>query len=644
MFSVKLYFLIKLNYIHCAKITNMRKFIFIVFLFISISSFAQTIDSAWFRNNYIKKEVMISMRDGVKLFTAVYIPKDNAEKHPILISRTPYSCAPYGEKEYRAYYSNHYKEYLKEGYIMVSQDVRGRWMSEGVFVDVRPYIENKKATEIDEASDTYDTIDWLVKNLDNNNGNVGVFGISYPGFYSTEAALSNHPALKAVSPQAPVTDWFQGDDFHHNGAFMLMDAFNFYSGFGKPRPVPTTVGPKGFDFPTHDNYEFYLRTGALQNFAKIMGDSILFWKDMYNHPDYDAWWKARNARNYVQHIPSSLNTLVVGGTFDAEDAFGAQNLYKAIEAKAKNNNKLVLGPWFHGGWARGDGSFLGNVQFGSKTSEWYAQNIEVPFFNYYLKGKGSVDKIAEATIFFSGENKWHQFQQWPPAAAQSANLYLSNNHSLSFNPPTNKTATYDEYISDPAKPVPYTEDVHFRRTREYMDDDQRFAARRTDVLTYQTEPLTADMTLAGPLIADLWVSLSTTDADFIVKLIDVFPDDFKYSDAPTSGGTAGGYVMNNYQMLVRGEVMRGRFRNSFEKPEAFVPNKPTEVKYTLPDVAHTFLKGHRMMVQIQSTWFPLVDRNPQQFVDIYHAKDSDFIKSTIKVYHNQSKIIFSVLK
>ena len=584
------------------------------------------------------------MRDGVKLFTSVYMPKDNAEKHPILMTRTPYSCAPYGEKEYRAYYSNHYKEYLKEGYIMVSQDVRGRWMSEGIFVDVRPYIENKKATDIDEATDTYDAIDWLIKNIDNNNGNVGVFGISYPGFYSTEAALSNHPALKAVSPQAPVTDWFQGDDFHHNGAFFIMDAFSFYSGFGKPRPYPTTIGPKGFDFPTHDGYEFYLRTGALQNFAKIMGDSILFWKDMYNHPNYDAWWKARNARNYVQHIPAALNTLVVGGTFDAEDAFGAQNLYKAIEAKAKNNNKLVLGPWFHGGWARGDGSFLGNVQFGSKTSEWYAQNIEVPFFNYYLKGKGSVDKIAEATIFFSGENNWRQFQQWPPAAAQTTNIYLSNHQSLTFNQSDNKTAAFDEYVSDPAKPVPYTEDVHFRRTREYMDDDQRFAARRTDVLTYQTDILKEDITLAGPVVADLIVSLSTTDADFIVKLIDVFPDDFSYPNPVIGQPLSVNYVMNNYQMLVRGEVMRGRYRNSFEKPEAFVPNKPTEVKYTLPDVAHTFKKGHRLMIQIQSTWFPLVDRNPQQFVDIYHAKDSDFIKSTIKVYHNQSKIIFSVLK
>ena len=622
----------------------MKKLVWIL-LFLPFISIAQNIDSAWFRNNYTKKEISISMRDGVKLFTVLYVPKDNAEKHPILITRTPYSCAPYGENNYSGrYYHNQYREYLKEGYILVVQDVRGRWMSEGVFVDIRPYIENKKSkTDIDEASDTYDTIDWLVKNLENNNGNVGVFGISYPGFYSTEAALCNHPALKAVSPQAPVTDWFQGDDFHHNGAFMLFDAFAFYSGFGKPRPLPTTIGPKGFDFPTKDNYGFYLRTGSLQNFAKLMGDSILFWKDLYAHPNLDDWWKARNTRNFVQNISPNTNTLVVGGLYDAEDAFGAQNLYKAIEAKAKNNNKLVLGPWYHGQWSSGDGTHLGNIQFGSNTAEWYTQNIEVPYFNYYLKGKGSVDKIAEANIFFSGENKWRQFDQWPPKNIQSQSLALRKGGYLSqVVPLIAPYATWDEYISDPAKPVPYTSELKEGRTREYMDDDQRFASKRTDVLTYETDILDKDVTLAGPLVADLFVSLSTTDADFVVKLIDVFPDDFSYTSP--SGGAGGGYLMNNYQMLVRGEVMRGRFRNSFEKPEAFTPNKPTEVKYTLPDVAHTFQKGHRIMVQVQSSWFPLVDRNPQQFVDIYHCKDADFIKSTIRVYHNQSRIILPVLK
>ncbi|MDB5210587.1 MAG: glutaryl-7-ACA acylase, partial [Sediminibacterium sp.] len=461
-------------------------------------------------------------------------------------------------------------------------------------------------------------------------------------------ALANHPALKAVSPQAPVTDWFIGDDFHHNGAFMMMDAFPFYTGFGQPRPKPTTVGPTGFTFPTQDSYEFYLRTGTLQNLAKYMGDSIAFWKDLYSHPNYDAWWKARNPRIFVADISPNTATLEVGGLFDAEDCFGAWNLYKAIESKSKNNNKLVIGPWYHGQWASGDGTHLGNVQFESNTSEWFGENIEVPFFNYYLKGKGSIDKINEANIFFTGENTWHQLPIWPPAAMKPTEIYLQNKGKLSFTKNNDKTS-YAEYISDPAKPVPYTEDVHYRRTREYMTDDQRFAARRPDVLVYQTEILTEDITLAGPLTADLKVSISTTDADFVVKLIDVFPDDFTYATAApvntTRTATPGSpYLMNNYQMLVRGDIMRGKFRNSFEKPEAFIPNKPTQVKYTMPDVAHTFKKGHRIMIQVQSSWFPLADRNPQKFVDIYKATEADFQKATIRIYQDESKIILPVLK
>lgn len=606
-------------------------------LFIELK--AQNQDSAWIVNNYIKKEIYIEMRDGIKLFTSIYIPKNNTEKHPVLITRTPYSCAPYGENAFRNFWKNHYKEYLKEHYIMVIQDVRGRWMSEGSFVDARPYNTNKKNnTDIDEASDTYDTIDWLVKNLENNNGNVGVFGISYPGFYSTMAALCNHPALKAVSPQAPVTDWFQGDDFHHNGAFFLMDGFAFYSGFGKPRPKPTTTGPSGFQYPTKDNYAFYLKTGSLLNFEKLMGDSIAFWKDLYAHPNYDAWWKARNPRNFVNNISPNTTTMVVGGLFDAEDCFGAWNLYKAIEAKAKNNNRLVMGPWYHGQWASGNGTHLGNIQFNSNTSEWYAQNIEIPFFQYYLKGKGDISNLAEATVFFSGANQWKQFNQWPPKNIQTEAFVLAKGGYLTKNTPAvQPLSTYDEYVSDPAKPVPYTEDIHFHRTREYMTDDQRFAARRPDVLVFQTDILQEDITLAGPVTANLKVSTSTTDADFIVKLIDVFPDDFENKEP-------NGYIMNSYQMLVRGEIMRGRFRNSFEKPEPFVPNKPTIVKYALPDVAHTFKKGHRIMVQIQSSWFPLADRNPQQFIDIYHARESDFVKSTIRIFHNDSKILLPVLK
>jgi putative CocE/NonD family hydrolase len=623
------------------------RYIFRLFLLcLPVAAFTQTIDSAWIVNNYYKIERSISMRDGVKLFTSIYVPKDSSEKHPVLLTRTPYSAAPYSAK-FKAFWETPTKEYLKEKYIMVYQDVRGRWMSEGVFEDVRPFNPTKKGTETDEASDTYDAIDWLVKNVPANNGNVGVYGISYPGFYSTMAALSNHHALKAVSPQAPVTDWFIGDDFHHNGAFMQMDAFSFYSSFGRPRPKPTDVGPANIEYFTKDNYDFYLRTGALPNFTKrYMGDSIKFWTDLMNHPTYDAFWKARNVRNFVTDVKPAM--LVVGGLFDAEDCFGAWRTYEAIEQKSPGaNNKLVMGPWYHGQWSRGNGSSLGNVQFGSKTSDWYQENIEVPFFNFYLKGKGSVNNIAEANIFFTGENKWKKLPVWPPAEMQPQELFLQPGGKLSWNKPASMGSkekpddkeSFSEYISDPAKPVPYTSDVHFGRTREYMTDDQRFASRRPDVLVFETDSLTNDLTLAGPIVADLMVSITGTDADFIVKVIDVFPDNFKYSDTDK-------YVMNGYQMLVRGEVMRGKFRNSFERPEPFVPKKITKVSYTLPDVAHTFRKGHRLMIQIQSSWFPLVDRNPQKFMDIYHAKNEDFQKASIKIYHNASvgsKIVLPIV-
>ncbi|MGZ3846129.1 MAG: CocE/NonD family hydrolase [Flavisolibacter sp.] len=609
----------------------------VLFFFLALALRAQTnsLDSAWVKDNYYKLERMIPMRDGIKLYTAIYVPRDSSEPHPILIRRTPYSSAPYGEAFPENFWNTYYRLYMRENYIMVVQDARGKYMSEGEFVDVRPYIENKTGTQTDEASDTYDAVDWLVKNVPNNNGKVGAFGISYPGFYSTMVALSGHPAVKAVSPQAPVTDWFQGDDFHHNGAFFIMDGFAFYSGFGKPRPKPTLQSARGFQFPSPDNYNFYLQTGTLQNFAKLIGDSVQFWQDLYAHPNLDAWWKARNTRNFVQHIPSSTATLVVGGLFDAEDCFGAWNLYKAINQKAANNNKLVIGPWFHGGWGgRSDGSALGNIRFGSKTAEWYQNHVEVPFFNYYLKGKGDSAKIKEATVFFSGENQWHQLPQWPPANEQPQNLYLQPNGGLAWTKAP-EAKSFTEYTSDRDKPVPYTEDVHLNRTREYMTDDQRFASRRPDVIVFETDTLTNDVTLAGPLYADLFASISTTDADFVVKLIDVFPDNFRYADdmAPTRS-VSGSYPMGGYQMLVRGEVMRGRFRKSFEKPEPFTPNKVEEVKFYLPDIAHTFKKGHRIMVQVQSSWFPLVDRNPQKFVDIYQAKAGDFQKAQVKIYHS----------
>ena len=632
----------------------MIKYIFsVAFILAAISVTAQNDDSAWFAKNYTKIERQIPMRDGVKLFTSIYIPNDKSEKHPFLLNRTPYSCAPYGEDKFIRIDGRYQMAYAKENYILVIQDVRGRYMSEGEFMDVRPFNKNKKtAKDTDEASDTYDAIEWLLKNIEGNNEKVGVFGTSYPGFYSTEAALSGHPALKAVSPQAPVTDWFIGDDFHHKGAFFAMDGFSFYPRFGKPHPKPTMSYGEGFKTTIQDNYKFYLQTGAVKNLAKLIGDSIKFWHEMYKHPNYDDWWKARNARVGLYNVKPAM--LWVGGLFDAEDCWGAWNSYKACETQSpQTNSKIVMGPWYHGQWS-GEGSFMGNVRFASNTSAFYQQNIEVPFFNYYLKGKGSVDEIAEANIFFTGENNWKKLAKWPPQNVEYKSLYLHADGKLSFKKTDAKavagtakksTANFSGYTSDPAHPVPYTEDIHDERTTEYMTDDQRFAARRADVLSFETGVLTSELTLAGQVMAELVAAINTTDADFVVKIIDVFPDDFEY--AAYMKGNSNNYPMGGYQMLVRGEIMRGKFRNSFEKPEPFIPNKITAVKYELPDVAHTFKKGHRLMVQIQSTWFPLADRNPQKFMNIYEADDSDFQKANIRIYHdgiNQSKILLPVMK
>ena len=613
---------------------------------------AQNADSTWLVNNYYKIEKYIPMRDGIKLFTSIYIPKDKTEKHPLLIERTPYSCKPYGESNWREYWNSYQKEYFKEGYIMVTQDVRGRWMSEGEFKNVRPFNAGKKGKEIDEASDTYDAIDWLVKNIPENNGNAGVFGISYPGFYSTMAAASNHPALKAVSPQAPVTNWFIGDDFHHNGAFFQLDGFDFYSalggGFGQPHPAPTSVDARSVGYPDHDNYQFFLDAGNLKNLTKYTGDTIAFWKDLMAHPNYDAWWKERDARNATKNLQPAM--LWVGGLFDAEDCWGAWNAYKAAEQNnpGKAFNKIVEGPWYHDQWANYDGTHHGNIQFGSNTSNYYQQHFEIPFFNYFLKGKGDIAQIAEANVFVTGANEWKKFTQWPPADKEDKAIYLQANGKLDWSKPTAEKS-FDEYTSDPNKPVPYEEDVHFNRTRTYMTDDQRFAARRPDVLVFKTDTLTADVTLAGNVIADIATSISTTDADFVVKVIDVLPEYEGYNkvDIYADKDPERIYPMGGYQMLVRAEIMRGRFRKSYESPEAFTPGKVEQVKFELPSIAHTFKKGHRIMVQIQSSWFPLVDRNPQQFIDIYKAANIDFKKADIRIYHdaaNASKLILPIIK
>ncbi len=606
------------------------------------SLFAQQTDSAYVRENYTKIERYITVRDGVKLFTSIYLPKDQSKKYPFLINRTPYTCAPYGEDKYKTSLGNFPAE-MREGFIFVYQDVRGRWMSEGSFDDIRPHVANKKSKkDIDESSDTYDTIDWLVKNIKNNNGKAGIYGISYPGFYSTTSLPGAHPALKAVSPQAPVTDWFIGDDFHHNGVLFLMDAFGFMSSFGVPRPTPITPdkGPKGFQFPIADNYRFYLESGSVKNLKeKYFADSIRFWNNLFAHPNLDTFWKARNIQPHLKGVKPAV--MVVGGFFDAEDAYGTFATYQAIEKQNPGaNNILVAGPWFHGGWVRSDGSSFGDIPFGQPTSIQYQEKFELPFFKHYLKGDGDF-KAAEANIFVTGSNEWKGFNTWPPKETEERTLYLQPNGKLSFEK-VGRTDSWDEYVSDPNAPVPYQDGVQAKRTREYMIDDQRFAARRPDVKVFQTDPLTDDITLTGPVLAKLVVSTTGSDADYVVKLIDVFPE-----DAATPAPNPKGILMAGYQMLVRGEIMRGKYRNSFEKPEAMIPGQVTKVNYTLPDVAHTFKKGHRIMIQIQNSWFPLADRNPQQFMDIYQAEPADFKKATHRIYHdvnNASAITVSVLK
>ncbi len=586
------------------------------------------------KNAYTKTESPIAMRDGVKLFTTIYAPRDASKPYPILLTRTPYSVAPYGPDKFKDSLGPS-PLFTKEGFIFVYQDVRGRFMSEGEFVNVRPHNPAKHtAQDIDESSDTYDTIDYLIKHVPHNNGRVGMWGISYPGFYAAAGMIDAHPALRAVSPQAPISDWFIGDDFHHNGAFYLPHAFNFFSQFGKPRPKPTMESGHGFKYGTEDGYRFYLDMGAMPNAdAKDLKGEIAFWNELMEHETYDTFWQARNLRPHLKNI--SPHVLTVGGWFDAEDLFGALEVYKWTEKQgAKLTNQLVMGPWFHGGWARGDGDHLGDVHFGSKTAEFYREKIEFPFFRQYLK-VGPDAKLPEAYVFRTGANEWHTLDNWPPKDTTPKSLYLHANGKLAFEPPTETAAPgYDEYVSDPAKPVPYINSIAIGMTREHMVDDQRFASRRPDVLTYQTDVLTEDITVAGPPVPSLFVSTSGTDSDWTVKLIDVYPDDFV---PPTLPGIDAPPIatsrMGGYEQLIRGETMRGKFRNSYERPEPFVPNQPTKLEFTTPDIFHTFRKGHRIMIQVQSTWFPLVNRNPQIFTNINRASDADYQKATERVYH-----------
>ncbi|MEM1070189.1 MAG: CocE/NonD family hydrolase [Planctomycetota bacterium] len=610
------------------------------------------------RSDYAKYEYMVPMRDGTKLFTAVYVPYDASENqsYPMLMVRTPYGSGPYGTDQYRTRLGPS-AEFERDRFIFVFQDVRGRNLSEGTFVNMRPHRANKQGEEFDESSDTYDTIEWLLKNVAYNNGRVGLWGISYPGFYSSAGCIDSHPALKAVSPQAPIADWFF-DDFHRNGAFVLPMAFNFFSRFGVPRPEPTAVGPERFDHNTRDGYQFFLELGPMANVnRRYFKEGIPFWNELTKHPNYDEFWQSRNLLPHLKNVTSSV--MVVGGWFDTEDLYGPLKTYESIERHNPNiQNTLVMGPWYHGGWNSSDGRKLGDADFGFNTAEIFRNEFQFPFFKETLKGDGAPD-LPEAFVFETGANRWRSYDQWPPAAATQASLTFAADGKLLADPPAiasdgdrvpvanaqsgAPTATVDQtpWISDPHKPVPYTQEVTTRWARDYMTEDQRFAGRRPDVLVFRTDVLEEDVTLAGPLTAKLAFSTTGQSADLIVKLIDEYPGEpmhrAVHSPIPPE-------FPSGRQQLVRAGVMRARFRDGVESPKPLRSAEVTPITVPLRDVHHTFKAGHRVMIQIQSTWFPFIDRNPQTWVEnIFDAEESDFQPQIHRLHHSPaapSKIEF----
>lgn len=597
------------------------------------------VNASYVRANYSKYEYKIPMRDGVKLFTAVYIPKDLAaesKKYPILLERTPYNVAPYGEDKFPALLGPS-ALFTREKFIFVRQDVRGRYMSEGDFTIARPQKPGKKGPrDIDESTDAYDTIDWLVKNVPGNTGKVGVWGISQPGFFATASMIDAHPTLVAVSPQAPVTDYYLGDDVYHNGAFMLAARFNMYQGFRPRGDQPTPPVPAlPFDYGTPDGYDFYLSLGSIANAQeRYFKNQQPYWDMNVKNPTYNDFWQARSIWKYLKNVKPAV--MIVGGWYDQEDPQGLfRQYYQLCKESSETADMLVVGPWVHGGFSRGDGDRVGNVTFGSKTSVYFRENIEFPWFMHYLKGKDMV-KLPKAWVFETGVNQWHKYDDWPPKEAKPVNIYLASKGALSWKPQA--AGAIDEYISDPAKPVPYIGYVLPGVRYDFMTEDQRFAASRTDVLVYKTEPLDHDVTVAGPLTIDLKVSTSGTDSDFDVKIIDVFPANYPDYDALNGPAPnprsrpASAVQMGGYAELIRGEPFRGKYRKSLSNPIPFEPGKPDRINFIMPDVLHTFRSGHRIMVQVQSSWFPLTDRNPQKFIDIPTALSTDFVKATERVY------------
>ena len=583
--------------------------------------------------HYVKHEFRIPMRDGAKLYTQVYTPVAGAFEdkgpYPFLMVRTPYSCGSYDNATIQPRVTGN-ETMMRSGYILVCQDVRGRWESEGTWFEMTPSHDGKG---IDESTDMYDTVDWLLKNVPANNGKVGIQGISYPGFYTAASIVDGHPAIKAASPQAPVTDLWMGDDAYHGGAFMLSANHSFYAAFFGPQKTPLKVEPKNdFDFGTRDMYSYYLGMQTLANLDSPKGGTNPLFHDQVAHTTYDTYWQTRNISAHMHGVTAAV--MEVGGWFDAEDLSGPVKIFHAIAKQSPQaaENTLVEGPWVHGGWARSSGESLVDISFGSETAKFYRDTIEAPFFAHWLKD-APWTLLPVAYTFETGSNVWKKYDSWPPKGAVAKTLYFQPHNGLAFTAPT-EASSKDEYVSDPAHPVPFTPYVTGPDVpQRYMDDDQRFATTRGDVLVYESEPLTEDITVVGPVKPMLKIASTGTDADFDVKLIDVFPEDYPQPDEAASSRRRSEVFLQGYQMMVRGEPFRAKFRNSWETPEPLTPGKVTAVNFTMQDVNHTFLKGHRIMIQVQSSWFPLTDRNPQVFMDIAKAKPEDFKKATETIFH-----------
>ena len=565
---------------------------------------------------YTQTTSMIPMRDGIKLFTTIITPTNAKTTVPVLMIRTPYNAERPADFDITSW--PYVGNMAKEGYIFVIQDVRGKYKSEGTMEIHSPLTHIRDTKSIDESTDTYDTIDWVIKNIPNNNGKVGLLGVSYPGWLALVGAVNPHPALKASSEQACMSDLWLGDDFHHNGAFRLSYGVEY------TYRLENTKEGSTFNFPQYDLYDWYLKLGSLKNVNdKYFHNKIPTWNNFANHPNYDDFWQKNSPLSYVKE--AQVPMLHVGGYYDQEDILGPQLMYQHMEKQDKSNlNYICLGPWNHGQWSRKSADSLGKIKFDSNTAEWF-QTFQKKWFDYWLKGIGD-GKFQEATSFQTGTNQWKSYETWPPKEAKIQKLYASADNTCSFAKPV-KTGIVS-YISDPAKPIPYrTPPIEFTyapssRWGSWQVEDQRFVYSRPDVVSFRSEAMTEDMTVTGEIIAHLFASTTGSDADWVVKLIDEYPD-FDSKNTTMSG----------FHLAVAMEVFRGRFHKSFEKPQPLVPNKVEEFKIDLHQINHTFKKGHRMIIQVQSTWFPVIDRNPQKYVaNIFEAKESDFIKAEHKIY------------